>query len=148
MSFNSANAFRTLSRRFSIRTPVWTRSTTSPQAPTTSGGAARIEATTRGCHRTRTDDVDIQLSFRLAAGATLTDPHFQATLTDPTAWTVVPGVPNLIDRPGSEIFRLSIPHGEPLPATLSFDVTATGTSGGEVSGPAELAVPVGICNAG
>ena len=103
-----------------------------PSGPTSTGSSAgppaRVEVQARGCHTTRTGEVDIQLSFDLPDRTSLAGYAgalaFHATLVAPTSWTTVSDKPDLIDRPRSEIFHLVVPEGEPIPPTLELRPSA------------------------
>jgi hypothetical protein len=100
----------------------------SPSALPPAAGEARVEAHARGCHTTRTGEVDIQASFDLPQRSALAGYpgalEFHADLVRPTSWTTVSAAPHLIDRPNSEIFHLVVPEGEPIPETLELHVRA------------------------
>lgn len=116
-----------------------------------------VKAVPRGCHRTRTGEADIQFSFSLidfgAVGNYAGELDFHVVaLSSPTSWTVVTGVPEIVDRPNSGIFHLVVPVGEPLPAELRLHMEADALDGSgqtfDLRPDALLSVPVGACNAG
>jgi hypothetical protein len=97
-------------------------------SPSASAGAVQVQVQARGCHTTRTGEVDIQMSFALPDRTSVAGYQgaleFHADLIRPESWTTVPTTPHLIDRPNSEIFHLIVPDGEPIPGTLELHVRA------------------------
>jgi hypothetical protein len=125
------------------------------QTPVPTGSV--VDAVARGCHRTRTGETDIQFSFAIADRTAvegyggLLDFHL-VSLTSPTAWTTVAGMPAVIDRPNNDIFHLVVPAGEPIPAELFLHAEAETLEGPantfDLQPDAILAVPVGVCTSG
>jgi hypothetical protein len=102
-----------------------------------------VQAQARGCHTTRTGEVDIQMSFDLPDRSALAGYQgalsFHADLVRPTSWTTVASSPHLIDRPDNEIFHLVVPDGEPIPASLVLHVRAEATDLAEEVSAASVA---------
>jgi hypothetical protein len=126
-------------------------------SPTTRPSGPVVNATTRGCHRKRTGEADIQFSFSILERSAVENyagelEFHLVAVTDPASWSTVDGAPEVIDRPHNEIFHLLVPAGEPIPPEMTLHAEAETADQPvqtfDLQPDAILAIPVGVCTSG